>query len=355
MSNEQTNGSESTIVPCTPQTFFDNRPGARFRLNAKDHGIVLKYGDGPDQCDIMGARDVWVFEDEGTYYMHYDAAGSKGWLAALAVSKDLIHWEKRGAILDFGHPGDRDEKSASYGTTYKEGDQWHLFYLGTPNCTEAPEFVPWAPYYTLKAKGESPTGPWVKQKEVIPFSTTPNTYYEHTASPGQIIKHQGEYLQFISTTCKTDNPCWQRTLGIARTKDLNGTWTVDATPIVPIEAQIENSTFYYEKSNDTWFLFTNHIGITPDGATTGNGNAEYTDAIWVYWTKDLNNWHPENKAVVLDEENCTWSKTCIGLPSVLQVGDRLAIFYDGPGDKSTSHVKRHVGLAWLDLPLIPPA
>jgi hypothetical protein len=42
-------------------------------MDAQDHGIVLRYGDGPDQCDILGARDVWVFEADGTYYMHYDA------------------------------------------------------------------------------------------------------------------------------------------------------------------------------------------------------------------------------------------------------------------------------------------
>ena len=116
-------------------------------------------------------------------------------------------------------------------------------------------------------------------------------------------------------------------------------------PIVPIEEQIENSTLYYEKSNRTWFLFTNHIGID---------RGEYTDAIWVYWSKDLNHWDPANKAIVLDGRNCTWSKKCIGLPSVVQVGNRLAVFYDAPGGDSTSHMKRDVGLAWLDLPLAVP-
>ncbi len=44
-------------------------------MDAKDHGIVLRCGNGPDRCDILGARDVWVFEADGTYYMHYDAPG----------------------------------------------------------------------------------------------------------------------------------------------------------------------------------------------------------------------------------------------------------------------------------------
>ena len=116
--------------------------------------------------------------------------------------------------------------------------------------------------------------------------------------------------------------------------------------MLPIEEQIENSALHYEESNKTWFLFTNHIGI--------EGNREFTDAVWVYWSKDLDKWDPKNKAVVLDGQNCNWSDKCIGLPSVVRVGDKLALFYDAPGGNSTSHMKRHIGLAWLDLPLSPP-
>jgi hypothetical protein len=50
---------------------------AKHRMDAVDEGIVLRYGDGPDSCDIYGARDVVVYEHKGTYFMHYDAAGLK--------------------------------------------------------------------------------------------------------------------------------------------------------------------------------------------------------------------------------------------------------------------------------------
>ena len=338
--------SVAAPVSAAPQEYSDGRPAATLRMDAKDHGIVLRYGDGPDKCDILGARDVWVFEAAGTYYMHYDAAGPKGWLCSLAVGKDLVTWKKRGPILDFGKPGQDDSKCACYGVTYYDGKQWHMFYLGTPNTSRPPNLVPSFPYLTMKARGGSPAGPWIKQKNVVPFRTKPNTYYSITASPGQVIRNGDEFLQFFSsTTRKRGNRCVQRTLGIARTRNLDGPWTVDPQPMVPIEEQIENSTLYYEKSNKTWFLFTNHIGI--DGG-------EYTDAIWVYWSKDLNAWDPKNKAVVLDGQNCTWSKKCIGLPSVVPVGKRLAVFYDAPGGNSTSHMKRNIGLAWLDLPLSQP-
>lgn len=323
--------------------YSDGRPAATLRYEAQDAGIVLRYGRCPEQCDEYGARDVWVFKAGRNYLMHYDAAGPTGWLTALATSRDLVHWTERGPVLTLGAAGSEDSASASYGTTYFDGNIWHMFYLGTPHVTPPPDRIPAFPYLTMKATSDSPTGPWHKQPDVVPFRPKAGTYYSATASPGQII-HQGqEYLQFFSAS--TDAPI-MRTLSIARTKDLNGPWEVDPEPIFPLSEQVENSSLYFERANSTWFLFTNHVGIASEG--------EYTDAIWVYWSKDLNHWDRDNKAVVLDGHNCKWSRRAIGLPSVVRYGHRLAIFYDAPGDDKTSHMGRSIGLAWMTLPLKPP-
>jgi predicted GH43/DUF377 family glycosyl hydrolase len=330
---------EQTVVQ-----YADHRPVATDRLAATDAGPVLLHGDGPDGCDKLGARDVWVFEDHGKYFMHYDGAGSRGWLACLADSEDLVHWKKKGPVLDFGKPGSDDSASASYGTTYLDGQTWHMFYLGTPHASPAPDRVPMFPYQTLKATAPAPTGPWTKRPAVVPFRPKGGTYYSATASPGQIIKQGDQFLMFFSAS--TSHPTL-RTLGIARTKNLDGPWDVQADPILPPAEQVENSSLYFEPTNQTWFLFTNHVGILK--------GHEFTDAVWVYWSKELGKWDPANKAVVLDGSNCHWSNICIGLPSVLKVGDRLAVFYDGPGRNETNHMARDIGLAWLDLPLtLPP-
>lgn len=323
--------------------YADGRPAATIRYEAHDLGIVLPFGGCPNDCDKYGARDVWVIEYQGKFYMHYDAAGDIGWLTALAESDDLVHWTKRGTVLALGPPGSRDSASASYGTTYFDGRTWYMFYLGTPHATSPPDRIPSFPYLTLEAHSKSPTGPWSKLPKITPFHPVPNTYYAATASPGQIIRSGGEYLQFFSAS--TDHPI-MRTLSIARTKDLTGTWTVDPKPILPPTEQIENSSLYFERANSTWFLFTNHVGVDQDG--------EYTDAIWMYWTKDLNRWDPQKKAIVLDGRNSKWSKRCIGLPSVLRYKNHLAIFYDAPGDDSVSHMHRSIGEAWLELPLSVP-
>jgi hypothetical protein len=114
------------------------------------------------------------------------------------------------------------------------------------------------------ATGSSPAGPWAKQKDVVPFRTKAGTYYADTASPGHVIKRGDEYLMFFSASMP-------RTISIARTKNLDGAWAIDSQPIVPSAEQIENSSLYFEETNQTWFLFTNHVGIADEG--------EYTDAV----------------------------------------------------------------------------
>ncbi|MEI6274846.1 MAG: hypothetical protein WCP08_02600 [Prolixibacteraceae bacterium] len=327
----------------------DKRPAVRFRLDAKDSGVVLKHGAGTDSCDYLGMRDVWVWEYKGTYYMHYDGAGLKGWLACLAVSSDLIKWETRGPALDFGVSSQKDCASASYGTTFFDGEKWHLFYLGTPNVTKKPDFIPAFPYLTMKAESNSPKGPWVKRYDITPFEPKKGTYYDATTSPGHIIKTDKEFLMFFSAS--TGSPKIMRTISLARTNNLDGAWTIDAKPMLPPEEQIENTSLYFEESSKTWFLFTNHVGL--------KDKLEYTDAIWVYWSKDLYNWDPANKAVVLDSSCSKWSRHIIGLPSVVKSGNRLAVFYDGNDEVVLpqgvkSHMNRDVGLAWIDLPIVLP-
>lgn len=322
-----------------PARYPDARPEAVLRMDARDQGVVLKHGDGPQACDVLGAREAIVFEAQGQYYLHYDGAGPAGWRACLATSQDLVHWKKQGPALDLGASGDDDAATASSPWVVFDGLVWHMFYLGSPNASPPPDRIPAFPYLTLKAKSGSPRGPWVKQTYVTPFRVKPGMYYAQTASPGAIVADSGTYRMFFSASMP-------RTLGIARTHDLDGAWTLDPGPILPRAEQVENSSLYWERATKTWFLFTNHIGLDSRG--------EYTDAVWVYWSQDLDHWDPQNKAVVLDGRNCTWSHDCIGMPSVVQVGDRLAVLYDAPGGTSVSHMGRDIGIAWLKLPLKVP-
>jgi hypothetical protein len=75
----------------------------------------------------------------------------------------------------------------------------------------------------------------------------------------------------------------------------------------------------------------------------------------VYWSKNLQRWNAEHRAVVLDHTNCPWSVRCIGMPSVLETNGALALFFDAPAKDTGNNMGRDIGLAWLNLPLKPPS
>lgn len=215
--------------------------------------------------------------------------------------------------------------------------------FGYAQCNSSTRFHSGFPIFNYEGESKWPYGALDKtEKDYSIPNKTRNILFDNGQSR-PYSKEGDEYLQFFSATTKKEgSPYVQRTLSIARTEDLDGPWTLDPQPMVPIEEQIENSSLYFEESSTTWFLFTNHIGI--------DEGTEFTDAIWVYF----NQWNPNDKAIVLDGENCSWSNRCIGLPSVVKVDDRLALFYDAPEDNGISHMKRNIGLAWIDLPLSTP-
>jgi predicted GH43/DUF377 family glycosyl hydrolase len=326
--------------------YIDGRPYTTNRIACTDEGIVMRYGDGIDSCDTYGAREAVVNKEGDTYYLFYDGAGKDGWISCLAESKDLKNWTKKGTILALGDSTKNDYKSASSPWVVKDKGMWHMFYVGTPNTTPPPFRIPAMPYLTLKAKSKSLAGPWTKQYDVVPLPPKSHSYYAETSSPGFIVKHKGEFIQFFSGAT-VEKEGVQRTLGIARTRDLDKSWNIEPEPIFPLTEQVENSSVFFDKKTKTWFLFTNHVGIN-------SKKEEYTDAIWVYWTKDINKWDADHKAVVIDGSNRIGGTGALGMPTVIQVGDKLAMLYDATEGSSTSHMHRSINLAWMDLPLQLP-
>jgi predicted GH43/DUF377 family glycosyl hydrolase len=324
--------------------YVDGRAAAVLRMDAVDHGVVLRHGDGPGGCDALGAREPILYEEDGVYHLFYDGASHEGWRACLAVSTDLQEWDKLGPILSFGSPGEDDAAAACSPWVIHDGERWHMFYLATPNGRDVPSF----PYFTMKASAERLRGPWVKQPEVVPFRPVAGTYYETTASPGHIVLHENQYLQFFSSTNGLSGPqAGRRTLSLASTSDLDAPWNVARQPILPLDEEIENSSIYHDAERGTWYVFTNHIGIQ-------EGGRNFTDAIWVYWSDTLTEWDASNKAIVLDGANCSWSHRCIGMGTVIERDASLWLVYDAPGGECIDHLGRDIGLARLPLPLSPP-
>lgn len=350
----------------------------KYLKNVKDYGIVLspsKENEKIYKWDGGGVREAVLAKENGFYYLSYDGAmpGEKSdcyWNACLAKSSDLIHWEKLGPKLfssALNNPAAspeeyKDLRSASSPWSIYADGKWHIFYVGADHCS--PEGIPAFLYSTMYAYAESPESEWNQRStekgrgdEVCFPAGKPGEWDDVTASPGQVIKnpnydphdpYSGKYLMFYSGSC---SGITKRSLGIARTdrldltdkfyKDKGDFWIKDPKPILPPEEDIENSSLFYEESSGIYWLFTNHIF-----------NNEYTDSVWVYWSKDIEHWSADNKAVVMDASVSSWAKGAIGMPSVIQRDEKtLVLLYDGVCGSGTGHLHRHIGMAEISLPL----
>ncbi len=67
--------------------YIDGRPAASMRIPVKDEGIIVRYGNGPDSCDVYGSREAVVNRVGDTYYLFYDSAGRLAGFPALQKAK----------------------------------------------------------------------------------------------------------------------------------------------------------------------------------------------------------------------------------------------------------------------------
>jgi hypothetical protein len=353
--------STSTLVALAAAAAATTLPTAAAMVDAStlpffpgvhDKGIVLQSGPSspcPGDCDVLGARDTWVFHDptdsQYPFKMYYDGSGPQGWLASLAVTSDptLETWTKKGTVLPMGAPGEVDSASASYLTSLyvEETDSWVGYYLGTNQSSPPPGRVPIGPYFSMLATSPSAAGPWTKYESfgnVIP-----------SGSPGVVMKSPNDptlWWQFCTG-------CAGASIGLVSTRNLTGpSWD----PVVGlISDPVENTSLYFEESSGLWFLFTNHIGPDATGVM-------FDDSIWVYWSANLTSWPAHQVAVVLNRTNVvepSFQVGRVGLPSVMRVpgnDKQLAMIYDGGGSRGNVWYNQNcsVALAWLDLPLTPP-
>lgn len=138
-----------------------------------------------------------------------------------------------------------------------------------------------------------------------------------------------------------------RTSAIARTRDLDKSWNIEPEPIFPLTEYVENSSVFFDEKTKTGFLFTNPVGIH-------SKKEEYTDTIGVYRAKDANKWNADHKAVAINGSNRIGGTGAIGMPTVIRVGNKLAMLYEATEGSSTLHMQRSINLTWMDLPLQLP-
>jgi predicted GH43/DUF377 family glycosyl hydrolase len=107
--------------------FAESTDGLHFRVRAEP---VLSPEASYEKGG--GVEDPRLAKIDGTYYMTYTGYDGHSAQLCLAISRDLIHWQRRGVILP-AYQGTWNEQWTKSGAIVpnKIGGKWWMYYLGT--------------------------------------------------------------------------------------------------------------------------------------------------------------------------------------------------------------------------------
>ena len=139
-----------------------------------------------------GLYKSWLLEHAGTYYLFYNAKNlTRGpWReqTGLAISNDLVHWERYGGnpLLTNGPSGAFDDIFASDPCVMRYEDSWVLFYFGYCSDGHARDGCAFSPNLLH----------WEKSAEILVDVSPPGAIDSiHAHKPG-IVSHAGILYHF---------------------------------------------------------------------------------------------------------------------------------------------------------------
>lgn len=217
-----------------------------------------------------------VIRKDDTFYMAYAGWDGKVNRIGLAKSKDLIHWERIGLILDIGNEGDWDAGSVSGPYIYAENEVYYLFYCGFPKVgyENGPGAIGFATSTDLLH--------WEKSSHNPILKNIPGGRWEYGGLYKPcVIKTDNLYYLFYNAKDK-ESSSWHERIGMAFSKDLVHWEKYKYNPILDNgpDTSWDSRTVgdpYVLKINGTWYMF--YYGFNGDRAQEG-----------VAISKDLINW-----------------------------------------------------------------
>lgn len=159
-------------------------------------------------------EDIFVFKNEGTYFMYAEGDND---VAHLLTSADGIGWEEQGDLTIITTKG--DTVPAPYGTpvVWIEDEQWHLFY-------ERNDMGIW-----LAKSDDKLTWINVQDEPVLPLG--PDGYDLYAVAANQIVKYNDRYYMYYHANSDIK---WQAgwTSNVAMSTDLIHWKKYPGNPIV---------------------------------------------------------------------------------------------------------------------------
>lgn len=99
---------------------------------AKDDPILSVHDDDCGEWEQDCIYQPWLVEHDGRYYDFYNAANGSVEQTGIAVSDDLLSWDRHegNPVVPTGPEGSFNEQFSADPKVYRDGDHWVMFFFG---------------------------------------------------------------------------------------------------------------------------------------------------------------------------------------------------------------------------------
>lgn len=226
--------------------------------------VAPSYKKGRYDSHLVDAP--FVFSWQNAYYMTYIGWDSTGYRTGLAVSSDLLHWDKKGIIIDYGPKGSATEFNAAMTWILKNNDLFGNYDLKPVNGL----FL--GTYHAYPGSGYE-VGPasiglcwsedllnWQIDEPVLRCDDPDAGSWEKGGLyKSCILEHEGTYYMFYNAK-ERDLGSWHEQIGLAVSTDLEHWKRAADHPLVanggpgsPDECFASDPCVV--KHGDTWIMF----------------------------------------------------------------------------------------------------
>lgn len=238
--------------------------------------------------DRYAADNMRICRHNGKFYCFYIGFDGKGYRTAVATSDDLLHWEKKGVVLDAGsgNPWDTNGRAISsllcdidlYGNRElikRDGKYW-MFYHAYPGVG-----------YEVGAAANGLA--WTTDEDLLEWHCEPAPVFEKGAEgcwdggglySTWVVPKDDKFMLFYNGK-ETTEGIWHEQVGVAFSDSLRNWTRYENNPVLKVTPNHWDSRFscgqhvLYDSKNKNWVMF--YCGF--DGINAQDGVAVSDDML----------------------------------------------------------------------------
>ena len=202
---------------------------------------ILEPSGKEGDFDRYGVDNMRICRHNGKFYCFYIGFDGSGYRTALAVSEDLLNWEKKGVVLDAGsgRPWDTNGRAIScllcdvdlYGNRelIKHNGKYWLFYHAYPGVGyevgAAANGIAWSTDEELLE--------WHCEEEPVFTKGALGCWDGDGMYSTWIVPHDGKYLLYYNGKKYTEN-AWNEQVGVAFSDSFHNWKRYEGNPVLKV-------------------------------------------------------------------------------------------------------------------------